>query len=202
MAAPPTVRFAPSPTGFIHIGNARTALINWLYALRAGGRFILRFDDTDLERSRREYADAIEADLAWLGIVPDLTCRQSERMALYEAAAEKLKRAGRLYPGLRDGRGARPPAQAPAGARPPADLGGDAAAEDGGGDRHRQNQSEGDAAGDGLDRALAHAAALLAPVFGRRGRETPTLQVKPADAPLWRDNAATSWPASAGAPGL
>ncbi len=98
MAARPTVRFAPSPTGFIHIGNARTALINWLFALRAGGRFILRFDDTDRERSRREYADAIEADLAWLGIVPDLTCRQSERMALYEAAAEKLKRAGRLYP--------------------------------------------------------------------------------------------------------
>ena len=98
MAAPPTVRFAPSPTGLIHIGNARTALINWLFALRAGGRFILRFDDTDLERSRREYADAIEADLAWLGIVPDFKCRQSERMALYEAAAEALKRAGRLYP--------------------------------------------------------------------------------------------------------
>ena len=98
MAANPTVRFAPSPTGFIHIGNARTALINWLYALRAGGRFVLRFDDTDLERSRREYADAIETDLAWLGIVPDLKCRQSERMALYQAAAETLKRAGRLYP--------------------------------------------------------------------------------------------------------
>ena len=97
-AAPPIVRFAPSPTGLIHIGNARTALINWLLALKAGGRFILRFDDTDLERSRREYADAIEADLAWLGIVPDLTCRQSERMALYQAAAERLKAAGRLYP--------------------------------------------------------------------------------------------------------
>ena len=66
MADRPTVRFAPSPTGFIHIGNARTALINWLYALRAGGRFLLRFDDTDIERSRREYADAIEVDLAWL----------------------------------------------------------------------------------------------------------------------------------------
>ena len=68
----PTVRFAPSPTGRIHIGNARTALLNWLFALREGGRFILRFDDTDVERSRAEYADAIEADLAWLGIVPDL----------------------------------------------------------------------------------------------------------------------------------
>jgi glutamyl-tRNA synthetase len=98
MAARPIVRFAPSPTGLIHIGNARTALINWLFALRADGRFILRFDDTDRERSRREYADAIEVDLAWLGIVPDLKCRQSERMALYEAAAEALKRAGRLYP--------------------------------------------------------------------------------------------------------
>ena len=90
MVAIPTVRFAPSPTGLIHIGNARTALINWLYASRAAGRFILRFDDTDLERSRREYADSIEADLAWLGIVPDITCRQSERMALYDAAAESL----------------------------------------------------------------------------------------------------------------
>jgi hypothetical protein len=72
----------------------------------------------------------------------------------------------------------------------------------GGGDRHRQNQSEGDATGEGLDRALAHAAALLTPVFVRRGRETPTLQVKPAEAPLWRDKAARSWPACAGAPGL
>ena len=98
MAARPIVRFAPSPTGLIHIGNARTALINWLFAQRGGGRFVLRFDDTDLERSRREYADAIEADLAWLGIVPDLKCRQSERMALYDAAAETLRTTGRLYP--------------------------------------------------------------------------------------------------------
>lgn len=92
------VRFAPSPTGYIHIGNARTALLNALSARRQGGRFILRFDDTDLERSKPEYAEAIERDLAWLGIAPDLIVRQSERFALYDAAAERLKAAGRLYP--------------------------------------------------------------------------------------------------------
>jgi glutamyl-tRNA synthetase len=98
MSVNPVVRFAPSPTGLIHIGNARTALLNWLFALRHGGRFILRFDDTDSERSRLEYADAIERDLAWLGIVPDMKCRQSERMATYDAAASKLRAMGRLYP--------------------------------------------------------------------------------------------------------
>jgi glutamyl-tRNA synthetase len=98
MSSPPTVRFAPSPTGRIHIGNARTALFNWLFALREGGRFILRFDDTDVERSRLEHAAAIDADLAWLGVVPDFQCRQSQRMALYEAAAERLRALGRLYP--------------------------------------------------------------------------------------------------------
>jgi len=98
MSTPATVRFAPSPTGRIHIGNARTALLNWLFALRSSGRFILRFDDTDVERSRAEFADAIETDLAWLGVVPDLVCRQSQRLALYEAAAEKLRAMGRLYP--------------------------------------------------------------------------------------------------------
>ena len=98
MSALPTVRFAPSPTGLIHIGNARTALLNWLFALREGGRFILRFDDTDIERSRREYAEAIEADLAWLGVVPDVLCRQSERGRLYDDAAETLRAMGRLYP--------------------------------------------------------------------------------------------------------
>ena len=94
----PTVRFAPSPTGYIHIGNARTALFNVLLARKAGGRFILRFDDTDLARSRAEYADAIEADLAWLGIAPDLVVRQSARVALYDAAAERLRGLGQLYP--------------------------------------------------------------------------------------------------------
>ncbi len=98
MTSGPIVRFAPSPTGRIHIGNARTALLNWLYALRRGGNFILRFDDTDLERSRAEYAEAIEADLGWLGVAPNLVRRQSERIAAYDAAAEALKAEGRLYP--------------------------------------------------------------------------------------------------------
>ncbi|MDI4665964.1 glutamate--tRNA ligase [Xanthobacter autotrophicus] len=94
----PVLRFAPSPTGLIHVGNARTALINALLARRAGGTFILRFDDTDAVRSRAEYADAIVADLAWLGIAPDLTVRQSDRIADYAAAAERLRASGRLYP--------------------------------------------------------------------------------------------------------
>jgi len=93
-----TVRFAPSPTGHIHIGNARTALFNWLFALKHGGRYILRFDDTDIQRSKREYAEAIARDLQWLGIDPHQTVNQSERFALYDAAVEKLKRAGLLYP--------------------------------------------------------------------------------------------------------
>ena len=92
-----TVRFAPSPTGRIHIGNARTALINWIVARKTGGRLILRFDDTDRARSRDEYAEAIVADLAWLGIEPDLTVHQSARVAFYEAAAQQLEAAGRLY---------------------------------------------------------------------------------------------------------
>jgi glutamyl-tRNA synthetase len=94
---PPIVRFAPSPTGLIHIGNARTALLNALFARREAGTFILRFDDTDLERSRREYAEAIEADLAWLGIPPDRVVRQSERFPLYAEVSERLKGMGRLY---------------------------------------------------------------------------------------------------------
>ncbi|MBF9196893.1 glutamate--tRNA ligase [Microvirga terrestris] len=94
----PIVRFAPSPTGHIHIGNTRVALLNALYARREGGTFILRFDDTDVARSKQEYADSIETDLHWLGIPPDVVVRQSERFALYDAAAEQLKAAGRLYP--------------------------------------------------------------------------------------------------------
>ncbi len=94
----PVVRFAPSPTGLIHIGNARTALLNWLFASSRGGTFVLRFDDTDVERSKREFADAIVEDLDWLGIHPDRIERQSERTAVYEAAVERLKAAGRLYP--------------------------------------------------------------------------------------------------------
>jgi len=94
----PVVRFAPSPTGRIHIGNARTALLNRLFATREGGRFVLRFDDTDAARSTAEFAASIEEDLAWLGIAPDLVVRQSERIAYYDAAAEKLRLSGRLYP--------------------------------------------------------------------------------------------------------
>ncbi|MBP0615923.1 glutamate--tRNA ligase [Jiella mangrovi] len=92
------LRFAPSPTGRLHIGNLRTALFNWLFAARQGGQFVLRFDDTDRERSTREFADGIAADLAWIGIAPHRTIRQSERIALYDAAAETLKAVGLLYP--------------------------------------------------------------------------------------------------------
>ncbi|HEV7344716.1 MAG TPA: glutamate--tRNA ligase [Devosia sp.] len=92
------VRWAPSPTGRIHLGNARPALLNWFYARRHGGRYVLRMDDTDLARSTRESADAIEVDLAWLGITPDLLVRQSERLELYDAARDRLIEMGRLYP--------------------------------------------------------------------------------------------------------
>ncbi|HEU01167.1 hypothetical protein LCGC14_0157860 [marine sediment metagenome] len=92
------VRFAPSPTGHLHIGNLRTALFNWLFAEKNSGRFVLRFDDTDAERSRREFADMIETDLAWIGIAPHAVIRQSERLDHYAAAAARLKQAGLLYP--------------------------------------------------------------------------------------------------------
>ena len=91
------VRWAPSPTGRIHLGNARPALLNWFFARRTGGRYVLRMDDTDLARSTREFADGIEVDLAWLGVKPDLLVRQSERTALYDAARDKLIASGRLY---------------------------------------------------------------------------------------------------------
>jgi glutamyl-tRNA synthetase len=92
------VRWAPSPTGRIHLGNARPALLNWFFARRTGGRYVLRMDDTDLARSTREFADGIEVDLAWLGVKPDLLVRQSERTALYDAARDRLIASGRLYP--------------------------------------------------------------------------------------------------------
>ncbi len=92
------VRFAPSPTGYLHVGNARIALANALFARRHGRTFLLRIDDTDAERSRPEYEQAIEQDLRWLGIAWDESFRQSDRMALYDEAAEKLRAAGRLYP--------------------------------------------------------------------------------------------------------
>jgi glutamyl-tRNA synthetase len=93
-----TVRFAPSPTGLIHIGNARTALFNWLFASKNAGRFILRFDDTDQARSRQDYADQTIYDLHWLGIFPDVVEYQSRRGASHAAAVERLKAAGLLYP--------------------------------------------------------------------------------------------------------
>lgn len=92
------VRFAPSPTGYIHIGNTRIALFNWLFALKNNGTFILRFDDTDTERSKTEYAEATIADLDWLGIEPARIDYQSKRIPIYDAAAETLKAAGVLYP--------------------------------------------------------------------------------------------------------
>jgi glutamyl-tRNA synthetase len=91
------VRFAPSPTGLLHVGNARQALVNWLFARAAGGRYLLRIDDTDQERSTPEFARAIEEDLRWLGLDWDETAVQSERLDRYAAAAERLKQAGRLY---------------------------------------------------------------------------------------------------------
>ena len=91
-------RFAPSPTGRLHVGNIRTALHNWLWARKQGGRFILRLDDTDRERSSEAFADAIRKDLAWLGLQADEEHRQSDRFERYEAALERLAAAGRAYP--------------------------------------------------------------------------------------------------------
>mgnify|MGYP003592754426 CR=1 FL=1 len=92
-----TTRFAPSPTGNLHVGNVRTALHNWLWAKKHGGRFILRIDDTDLERSKEEYVTRIRADLRWLGLDWDAEERQSKRFDLYERRFEALKAAGRIY---------------------------------------------------------------------------------------------------------
>jgi glutamyl-tRNA synthetase len=90
-------RFAPSPTGFIHVGNLRTALFNYLITRKAGGQFILRLDDTDQERSKQEYADGIQEDLEWLGFTWDRFEKQSERIERYEAAAQELRDKGRFY---------------------------------------------------------------------------------------------------------
>ena len=90
-------RFAPSPTGYIHVGNLRTALMAYLIARKAGGQFILRLDDTDRERSKVEYADAIMEDLEWLGLHWDRLERQSERFDRYEAAADSLRAMGKFY---------------------------------------------------------------------------------------------------------
>ncbi len=93
-----TTRFAPSPTGRLHVGNIRTALHNWMLARQAGGTFILRIDDTDAERSREDYVDAIRADLTWLGLTWDREERQSARLDRYQAAFDALQAAGRIYP--------------------------------------------------------------------------------------------------------
>ncbi len=92
------VRFAPSPTGKLHLGNIRAALVNWLFAQQQGGTFVLRIDDTDTARSTKENEDAIRADLAWLGLNWDETFRQSDRFARYDEVVAKLKAEGRLYP--------------------------------------------------------------------------------------------------------
>ncbi len=91
-------RFAPSPTGHLHVGNIRTALHNWMFARKEGGTFLLRLDDTDAERSKEEYVEAIRADLAWLGLAPDEEQRQSSRFDRYEEQLEQLKASGRVYP--------------------------------------------------------------------------------------------------------
>jgi len=90
-------RFAPSPTGRLHVGNIRTALHNFLFARKNGGEFILRIDDTDRERSTAEFDQAIRDDLEWLGLTPDLLVRQSQRFDLYEREFDKLTAAGRVY---------------------------------------------------------------------------------------------------------
>lgn len=98
-AGPDTVvRFAPSPTGKLHVGNIRAALTNWLFARKTGGKFLLRLDDTDSERSTEAFARGIEADLAWLGLRHDLFARQSDRAPAHDAAADRLRAMGRLYP--------------------------------------------------------------------------------------------------------
>jgi glutamyl-tRNA synthetase len=95
---PVTVRFAPSPTGRLHAGNIRTALLNYLFARKHGGDFILRLDDTDQARSTKAFAKGIEEDVVWLGIQWAKLVHQSDRFALYEGAVERLKAMGRLYP--------------------------------------------------------------------------------------------------------
>ena len=93
----PIVRFAPSPTGKLHVGNVRTALINWLFAAANGGTFILRIDDTDRERSTKAYEEGLKADLKWLGLEWGDTFNESDKFADYDAAADKLRNAGLLY---------------------------------------------------------------------------------------------------------
>ncbi|MDR1598184.1 MAG: glutamate--tRNA ligase [Holosporales bacterium] len=92
------VRFAPSPTGYLHLGNARAAIVNWFFARQSGGTFMLRLDDTDAERSKQEYVDGLFEDLAWLGLDHDVFARQSDRVARYAECQQQLIASGRLYP--------------------------------------------------------------------------------------------------------
>mgnify|MGYP003313846735 FL=1 len=92
-----TTRFAPSPTGYLHVGNLRTALFNFLIARKAGGQFILRLDDTDPARSKTIYVDQIKRDLEWLGLEWDRVETQSSRIERYKSVASELKRIDRLY---------------------------------------------------------------------------------------------------------
>lgn len=91
-------RFAPSPTGYIHVGNCRTLLVNWLFTRAHQGTFLLRLDDTDFERSEKKYEIALLEDLKWLGLDYDEYLKQSDRMDRYAEVAEILKKQGRLYP--------------------------------------------------------------------------------------------------------
>ncbi|MFP4314300.1 MAG: glutamate--tRNA ligase [Alphaproteobacteria bacterium] len=97
MSTAPRVRFAPSPTGWLHVGNVRAAIITWLFARKNGGHFLFRVDDTDTERSKKEYEEEIETSLMWLGLDWDEKARQCERMERYAQVIQKLKDAGRLY---------------------------------------------------------------------------------------------------------
>lgn len=92
-----TTRFAPSPTGHIHVGNLRAALFNYMIARKAGGTFILRLDDTDRERSKQEYVDGIMRDLEWLGLEWDRVERQSLRLDRYGEVADQLRASNHLY---------------------------------------------------------------------------------------------------------
>ena len=91
-------RFAPSPTGLLHIGNARSAALNWAHIKNIGGEFILRIDDTDIDRSKKEYEEDIKNDLKWLGITWSKTFNQSNRTRIYQNKIEELKQKKRIYP--------------------------------------------------------------------------------------------------------
>ena len=90
-------RFAPSPTGLMHIGNARSAVLNWAHIKSKGGEFILRIDDTDTERSKHEYEESIKNDLKWLGITWSKTFNQSNKTEIYQTKIKELKQKKRIY---------------------------------------------------------------------------------------------------------